>query len=147
MALAAWHASRIICDSNVRQGLTTACRRDFLTDARCCNVGSAIASAFSQVSRSLTPFIARLFRSVIAAAAPTFVAHAQSDELVPVDDCREYCARNAVSAGGFVCRYLELPPQDSQGARIDHSLFHWAKPDALGDQNMEKVMKDWFLLP
>jgi hypothetical protein len=42
---------------------------------------------------------------------------------------------------------MELPPLDSKGERNDHGLFHWAKPDSACERGMEKVMKEWFLLP
>ncbi len=47
----------------------------------------------------------------------------------------------------MVHHYLELPPKDAEGSCNDHSLFHWAKPDSASEKNMEKVMKEWFLLP
>ncbi len=85
--------------------------------------------------------------SVVAAAAPALVVHAEADELVPISDCRQYCTRNAASGGGLVCRFIELPPTDADGASIDHSLFHWAKPAAAVSCGMEQVMREWFLLP
>jgi hypothetical protein len=41
---------------------------------------------------------------------------------------------------------MVLPPKDSKGDVNDHSLYHWAKPDAACERSMEEVVKEWFLL-
>ncbi len=99
------------------------CRYSFLEDARVNDVGS-----------------------LVAPSAPTFVVHSKMDELVPVADCRQFCEDNAMSRGGNVHHYVELPPQDSRGDVLDHGLFNWAKEDSACDNCMERVMKEWFIL-
>jgi hypothetical protein len=78
--------------------------------------------------------------------APTFVVHAAMDELVPVADSRQFCDTHALSRGGSVHEYMELPPHDDRGDPHSHTLYHWSKPDAACKRSLQAVMKEWFIL-
>jgi len=76
---------------------------------------------------------------------PTYVIHTESDLLVPVEGCRAWCERHALSTGGFVHHARFFPPTDCQGNILDHGLYHFAKPDAVTDITFAGVLKSWFL--
>ena len=81
----------------------------------------------------------------IAPCVPCYVVHAESDELVPVSDVREWCTKYGTNNGGQVHHNLILPSHDREGAVLDHGLYHFAKPDAITECTLEGILNSWFL--
>lgn len=79
----------------------------------------------------------------VAPTAPTVVVHAESDELVPVSDCKAWCTEYGAEMGGMVIKAHFLAKCDRQGNALDHGLYHFAKPDAVTEPTFKGLLQGW----